>query len=265
MPTVEDNIQKFGQNSSWSQGGDEWSEPWGGPERQWLDTILPRINPFIPVDSILEIAPGFGRWTYFLQSNCNHLTAIDVNRNCIEVCQRRFAESSHVRFYLNDGKSLEIIPDESIDFIFSFDSLVHVERDVIGSYLSQFRRILRRNGAALIHHSNCGEYLRNPLVRAMVKIPLVRRYIRRYKLFGVHQNYQWRAESVSAATVRSLSHTHALKCISQELINWQEDFLNDCFSIIVRADSERASPVTKIIENHGFMEEAARAKARVDS
>ncbi|MEK6280890.1 MAG: hypothetical protein AABN95_11100 [Acidobacteriota bacterium] len=28
---------------------------------------LPRIHPFIPVGTILEIAPGYGRWTHYLK------------------------------------------------------------------------------------------------------------------------------------------------------------------------------------------------------
>ena len=262
VPTIEENLEKFGQDVFWLRGGDDWSEPWGGPETQWLYTILPRISSFLPADSILEIAPGFGRWTHFLQKSCQHLTGIDLNSKCIEACQRRFADLPHVRFCLNDGESLGVVPDESIDFIFTLDSLVHVERDVMESYLSQFPRVLRREGAAFIHHSNCGDYLRGPLVRAMVRVPLARRYVRRYRLFGVRQNHHWRAESVSAATVRSLCNRHGLKCLSQELINWREDYLNDCFSIVVRADSTMSSRDTKIVENYGFMEEVARAKVR---
>lgn len=261
MPTLEENIKEWGENSNWKLRGDEWSESWGGPEAQWLNTILPRVRSFIPVDTILEIAPGFGRWTRFLAANCKHLIGIDLSSNCIEACKTRFADSPHLCFYVNDGKSLDAVPDESIDFIFSFDSLVHVDRDVMEAYLSEFHRILKKDAAAFIHHSNCGEYFKRPFVRAMVRVPLVRRYIRRYSLFGVPQNPHWRSENVSAATVRSICKTHGLICTNQELVSWGCDFLNDCFSILVRSDSRLASHDTVIIENDGFMEEAAHAKA----
>jgi ubiquinone/menaquinone biosynthesis C-methylase UbiE len=262
MPTVKRNISVWGRNSSWKRGGDEWSEPWGGPEAQWLNTILPRIQPFIPAESILEIAPGFGRWTRFLAKSCKRLIAIDLNRNCIEACKSQFADSPHVQFYVNDGRSLDAVPDESIDFIFSFDSLVHVDRDVMEAYLSQFPRILKRDAAAFIHHSNCGEYAKGPLVRAMLRVPLVRRYMHEHSLFGVRRIGGLRSENVSAATVRSLCRRHGLRCTSQELVTWCEDFLNDCFSIVVRADSGLGSQETILVENYSFMEEAARAKAR---
>jgi CheY-like chemotaxis protein len=40
---------------------------------------------------------------------------------------------AHVTCFVNDGKSLAMLPDESVDFIFSYDSLVHAEADAVGS------------------------------------------------------------------------------------------------------------------------------------
>src|SRR4030095_8370524 len=48
--------------------GEEWSSAWGGSEAQWLGAIFLRIRAFIPTDTILEIAPGFGRWTNFSEA-----------------------------------------------------------------------------------------------------------------------------------------------------------------------------------------------------
>jgi len=54
--------------------------------------------------------------------------------------------------------SLAVAADRSIDLVFSFDSLVHAERDVIGGYLNEFARVLADDGVAFIHHSNTGAY-----------------------------------------------------------------------------------------------------------
>jgi ubiquinone/menaquinone biosynthesis C-methylase UbiE len=260
MPTLEQNLNHWGQSHDWRLQGDEWSEAWGGPELQWLHTVLPRIQSFIPTDNILEIAPGFGRWTRFLAPNCKQLIGIDLNRNCTEACKKRFADSPHAQFYANNGKSLEVVPPDSIDFIFSFDSLVHADLDVIDAYLSQFPRIMKKKGAAFIHHSNCGENFQRPLVRGMLRVPLLRRYIRTYSRFGIRENHHWRSENVSAEAVRRLCTRYGLKCTRQESVNWGEDFLNDCFSIIVPCGSVTCSHDTEIILNHEFMEEVARAK-----
>ena len=105
----------------WKQAGEEWSEPWGTSDAQWNGTIFPRIRDWLPTGTILEIAPGFGRWTHFLKDYCDELWAVDKSSECIEACRQRFASAPHVRCYLNDGRALSMIRDSSIDFIFSFD------------------------------------------------------------------------------------------------------------------------------------------------
>jgi hypothetical protein len=53
-----------------------------------------------------------------------------------------------------------MIPDQWIDFAFSFDSLVHVEADFIESYLQQLACKLTKEGVGFIHHYNLGQYRR---------------------------------------------------------------------------------------------------------
>jgi hypothetical protein len=103
----------------------------------WEHAILPRIRDHLPTQTILEIAPGFGRWTHYLKDYCRELWIVDRIGECIEACRQRFASDSHVHCYLNDGRSLPMIPDASVDFVFSFDSLVYTKRDVVEAYLRE--------------------------------------------------------------------------------------------------------------------------------
>src|SRR5439155_24508233 len=43
---------------------------------------------------ILEIAPGFGRWTHYLKDYCENLWIVDRSSECIEACRQRFATGS---------------------------------------------------------------------------------------------------------------------------------------------------------------------------
>ena len=61
-----------------------------------------------------------------------------------------------------------MVDDESIDFAFSADSLVHADLDVIAAYLSELARTLRPNGVGFIHHSNLGAPTDLPRARAML-------------------------------------------------------------------------------------------------
>jgi ubiquinone/menaquinone biosynthesis C-methylase UbiE len=216
---------------------------------QWYATMLPRIHRFLPAGSILEIGPGFGRWTQFLKDHCPALTVVDLCPVCIEHCQSRFAASSHIRYHVNDGRSLAMIPDASVDFVFSFDSLVHAEADVIDAYLCGLSRVLKKGGVGFIHHSNFGAFVPGRFAQSLAATRFVRRF----------RNPRWRAESVSAETFSALCRKHGIRCTGQEIINWRGRLLVDCLSTVTRAGS-RWSREPVVVKNRGFMKEAAAAK-----
>jgi ubiquinone/menaquinone biosynthesis C-methylase UbiE len=257
MPSVGENITRWGSPYSWEHAGDEWSESWGSPEGQWNATVFPRIRTFLPAEAILEIAPGYGRWTEFLRHHCKRLVGVDLNANCIDGCRSRFAAYPDLTFHQNDGRSLASVADASIDFVFSFDSLVHVEADTLDGYLSQFRRIMRPGAVAFLHHSNFGAHVKGPYLSKLTGLPVVRQIAHRSGL--VKHNHHWRAETVSAGTVRALCEKHGLQCVRQEIIVWGGDVLNDCLSTIVPAGSTASQ--CEVVVNRQFMVEAAEAKS----
>ncbi len=241
----------------WKDAGEEWSAPWGTSAGQWSSAILPRIRDCLPTGTILEIAPGFGRWTYYLKDYCQELWIVDRVEKCIEACRRRFAADPHVRCYVNDGRSLSMVSDASIDFVFSFDSFVHTDREVVEAYLSELGTKLKIGGKGFIHHSNFGEYansLRERLPEALAK-PLIKVKI----LDWAHH----RNPSMSADLFRALCAQNGLHCLTQELVNWRGRRLIDCFSLFTRSDPAKQQP-TRIIRNPNFMREAAliRVKSR---
>jgi SAM-dependent methyltransferase len=203
----------------------------------------------------LEIAPGFGRWTHYLKDYCSQLYAVDKSSECIEACRERFAADSHVRCYLNDGRSLSMIRDSSIDFVFSFDSFVHPDREILEAYLHQLRAKLKIGAKGFIHHSNFGEYVNSPRERLpeILAKPLIKLRI----LDWAHH----RNPGMTAALFRDLCAKNGLHCISQELVNWRGARLIDCLSLFVRSDF--ASPnASKIMRNPNFMREAARIRRK---
>ena len=237
MPTLDDNKKTWDGIYDWSKLGDEWSESWGGPIMQWYGTILPRIHHFLPTGNVLEIACGYGRWTHFLKDLCKTLEVLDLSDECIQACRKRFSDSVNIKYHLNDGKSLEMISDASIDFIFTFDSLVHADETVLKAYISQFPRILTEDGAAFIHHSNLAEYY--PLYKNIRKIPGLERLLKRLGL--LEKSLHGRDFGVSAGIVESFAQAYGLKCISQEVLTWGTKRTHiDCFSILVKSTSSLA-------------------------
>lgn len=254
MPTLKENWHKWDQTYHWVDSGDNWSAPWGNAFMQWHASILPRIRRLVPAPVILEIAPGFGRWTTYLKDLCETLIVVDISERCIQACRQRFQASSHITYHVNDGLQLDMVPDGSIDFVFSFDSLVHAEADVIESYLRALGRSLKPNGVGLIHHSNAGEYSKYlRFVRSFAPLRPLLRFV------GFETKTHGRALNVSAETFKQMADAAGLVCISQELINWQSPLLVDCMSVITPRNSCWARP-TQTLRNPNFMREAALIK-----
>ena len=255
MPEVEKNLEVWDSSYDWTLQGEEWSEPWGNSEAQWFGSILPRLHRFLPVNNILEIAPGHGRWTNYLRNYCNNLSLVDLSPTCIISCKERFKEQKNITYHVNDGKSLSMIPDNSVDLIFSFDSLVHAEIDAIETYLSQFKQKMTKNGVAFIHHSNLSEYSKYFSFTEKFNVRIKNRLI----TASILDNRNWRAFSVSAKKFEMNCEKYSLNCTSQEIINWRSSRLIDCISIITSKDSIWSKPNT-IYKNNNFMKEASLIK-----
>ena len=282
MPTVEWNKLNWDGQYDWPEQGDEWSITWGGVDMQWFGCIYPRIHNFVPAKMILEIAPGFGRWTQFLVNHCEKLVLVDLSAKCIERCKERFRGHSHVDYHVNDGASLEMVPDDSVDLAFSFDSLVHVEDAVMKEYIRQLAKKLTPNGVGFIHHSNLGEYrdyftsLRKigrmigseqssrgeegGRSSSLQKPGLLLRTGIVLKRLGWLDYEGARAISMTAAKFEEYAREAGLQCMSQEVINWGTRRLIDCISVFVRKGS-RYARLNRILRNPQFMDEAQHIRA----
>ena len=241
MPTIAENLALWGRYD-WPSEGDEWSRSWGSVERQWLHTVYPRIEHAVPTHTILEIAPGFGRWTAFLLGCCKVLHAVDMVERCVARCRERFRDRPHGAFHLNDGTSLAMIPDDSIDFVFSFDSLVHAEMETIDAYLGELGHKLKIGGAGFIHHSNIGAYVAD----GKLSIP----------------NPHLRAASMTAPAFAEMCSNSGLRCVAQETVNWGQDSLIDCFSSFVRPREKPggSEPPMRFRANCDFEKEVENAR-----
>lgn len=254
MPSVEENQQTWDANYDWFKQGEEWSSEWGGSESQWYGSILPRIHRHLPAGRILEIAPGYGRWTNYLKNYCSELVAVDMAETCVRACRQRFVLDKHLTFHVNDGRSLAMIPSNSIDFIFSFDCLVHAECEVMEGYVNELPRILRADGVGFVHHSNLGQHERE--LAAIQRVPDESRE----QVFK--KQYHWRATTMTAERFANYCEKADLQCVSQELVNWgTEHLLIDCFSLFTPKGSKWSKP-NRVFENPEFMKEARMIKSR---
>ena len=254
MPTVTENLSVWNEKYDWSKQGDEWTRNAAGTEAYWKRVIYPRISRFLPTGTILEIAPGYGRWTQFLKDHCQRMLVADLAPRCIEHCRQRFSGESHISYFINDGYSLPDVANQSVDFAFSFDSLVHAERDVIEAYVHELARILRPTGVAFLHHSNIGHYHRRLAVCGLFP-GILNNLVGRLLAINVGA---WRAPSMTADLMQRFVREAKLSCVSQELISWAHGrCMVDTISLICRPGSTWDGG-TVIIENRSFARDVGR-------
>lgn len=235
---LQQNIALWNSVEHWETGalgngqplreGEKWSRAWGDSRFRWAATLLPRIQHFLPASTILEIACGRGRWSQYLMDRCDRIVLQDISDTCVDHCRRRFTGRDHVDFLLGRGSDLPGIAEDSIDFIFSFDSLVHADRTVMEGYLAEIGRVLKPGGAAFLHHSNLAGIRAEAVARRHLRDP-----------------------TVSARDLLGVLPRHGLACEICELIPWDADqaAAGQCTDALttLRKGPARAAP--RVVEN----------------
>jgi SAM-dependent methyltransferase len=251
MPTLARNLRLWDEQHQWPGRGDEWSAPWGGTDTEWHGCIWPRIAQHLPAEHVLEIAPGRGRWTQFLQAYAAHLTVVDLAPTCIAACRDRFRGLTHLTYHVNDGRSLAMLDDASIDFVFSFDSLVHADTDTVRAYVLQLGHKLKVGGTGFLHHSNLGAQ-RHWLGAKRAVVALCAGSTR----LADHLIQEClREPSMTAALMRDFCSEAGLACAMQELITWPGAHRPiDCLTTITKRP---AITPCRVVVNRRFTEEAA--------
>jgi SAM-dependent methyltransferase len=135
--------------------GDIYGMHWGDPEvvepLKFVRThyLQPLLNPdFVAI----EIGPGGGRWTQYLQA-MKRVYVVDFYAEMLDEL-RRHIRAPHVIPIRNNGDDFPGIGDREIDLLFSFDTFVHFDLPLVEAYLRNMWRILKPGARAFIHYSD---------------------------------------------------------------------------------------------------------------
>ncbi len=156
--TIQNNLNMWNERHTWTRDGDEWDgqasfhkQSYDDWKRSVIDVfLLPHLSDQA---TAVEIAPGHGRWAETLAERCEKLYLVDLSPSCIDYCRNRFAGHQQITYVVNDGTSLPGVPDACVDFVWSFDSFVHMDPTVIDAYLAEIYRVLRPGGRVILHHA----------------------------------------------------------------------------------------------------------------
>ena len=94
----------------------------------------------------LDFGCGVGRLTIPLSKKFARCVGVDISETMINLA-KKYQNSPNCEYIVNSDKKLSMLENGSFDLIYSIIVLQHVpEKELIKSYLSEFIRILKKNG-----------------------------------------------------------------------------------------------------------------------
>ena len=155
----------------------------------WRTVILPFVED-CDFSAVIDLGAGHGRNSTMLAPKAGRLLVLDIQPGNVEVCRKRFAGQRHVECAANNGYDLRPAADEAFTLVYSFDSMVHFDPEVVRSYLRDTWRVLRPGGRGFFHHSNHGggtDWRTRPHGRNSMSLELFARYAQEAGLQTIRQ------------------------------------------------------------------------------
>lgn len=140
---------------------EQYGFEWGNPEDSnyelgnYLEIKNLLQNSIQKNHTVLEIGTLGGKWTAYM-TNAKKIICVDINEYFIEAINSRFSKEvlEKIQFYVSNGNELNGVESDSVDVIFTIDTLVRAEKEFIFDYIKEIKRVLKEGGKAIIHLPN---------------------------------------------------------------------------------------------------------------
>lgn len=168
-------------------------------------------------EAVLDYGCGSGYGTVLLSKYFKNVSGIDVSQETINYCKSNF-KKDNLHFSVFDPL-LQPFPNDSFDFIFSFQVFEHIPLDQVEIYIRNVKNMLRPGGKAIITTPNCNNYYNN----FSGNIFHVKEYsqVELEKLFGTHlKNVSiWGVEDVPSTKISHILRKKGKNSIISRLIS----------------------------------------------
>lgn len=103
-----------------------------------------------PGDTVLDLACGLGYGSHIIYHNsqAKRVIGMDLSESGIDYAQHNYQLEGKVEFSLADAQNIENLPDNSVDFITTFETIEHLPEPK--KYLAELERVLKPSGRMLI-------------------------------------------------------------------------------------------------------------------
>lgn len=118
------------------------------------------IRPYITASTVvLEIGPGRGAWSKtFLHRNCRKLYAVDVADPAHTHFWDYVGRDSRAEYLVVNNLLLAGVPDDSIDFFFSFGVFCHLKPEMCEEYLLAIFRKMKHGSRGFLMIADFDKY-----------------------------------------------------------------------------------------------------------
>jgi hypothetical protein len=118
------------------------------------------VRPYIsPETVVLEIGPGRGAWSKtFLHRNCRKLYAVDVADPEHTHFWDHVGNDARAEYIVADDLNLSGVPDDSIDYFFSFGVFCHLKPEMCEEYLISIHRKMRHGSRGFLMIADFDKY-----------------------------------------------------------------------------------------------------------
>jgi len=136
-----------------------YGHQWGIPgEGEWLNTLVDDwITPVAEKPStndVVEIGSGGGRWFSVLRNYSFDRVVLVDGTPASETAIRHWWDDEFMEFLVSKDGTLPSLEDQSVDYVWSYDTFVHFPTLLMDTYVREIGRILRPGGTLHIHYAH---------------------------------------------------------------------------------------------------------------
>jgi ubiquinone/menaquinone biosynthesis C-methylase UbiE len=100
----------------------------------------------LPRKKALDFGCGAGRLTQALANYFSEVSGIDIAPSMIALANKYNHYPEKCKYYVNNSNDLAMFKDDTFDLIYSAVTLQHMEVQYVKNYISEFLRVLSRDG-----------------------------------------------------------------------------------------------------------------------
>lgn len=132
----------------------------------WLESMvghyhviyLACIRPWITSSThVLEIGCGRGAWTRLFLS-AERVTCVDALSAEHNAFYTHVGNADNVRYHQVEDFKLSMVPDDSIDYVFSYDAMCHISFAGISAYARSLYRVMKPGAHAFLMVADYRKY-----------------------------------------------------------------------------------------------------------